>query len=116
MSTYKLADFGNAVQLASPKAKFSYEFGTHGYIAPEILKGQPCNCSADIYSLGAILYLLFTARLPFEDEDYEEMCTKIKEEPLNLQQDPFTANLSTSAKSLLSSMLEKDPSRRLTID
>ena len=64
-TTYKLADFGIAVQLASPTAKFVSEFGTRGYIAPEILQGQACNCAADIYSLGAIIYLLFTARLPF---------------------------------------------------
>ena len=60
--------------------------------------------------------MLLTARLPFEDEDYEKMCKKVKEEPLNLMENPFTASLSESAKNLLSGMLEKDPSRRLTVD
>ena len=115
-TTYKLANFGTAVQLATPKSKFISKLGTCGYIAPEILKGQACNCAADIYSLGATIYMLFTGRLPFEDEKYEKMCTKDKEQPLNLIEDPLVANLSESAKNLLSGMLEKDPSRRLTVD
>ena len=68
-TTYKLANFGTAVQLATPKSKFFSKLGTCGYIAPEILNGEACNCAADIYSLGATIYMLFTGRLPFEDEE-----------------------------------------------
>ena len=43
------------------------------------------------------------------------MIRKVKEDPLDLMDNFYTANLSEPAKNLLSGMLEKDPSKRLTV-
>src|SRR5258708_21287209 len=42
--------------------------GTLGYMAPEQLRGEPVSGSADIFSLGCILYEMVTAKKPFQRE------------------------------------------------
>jgi serine/threonine-protein kinase len=42
--------------------------GTLGYMAPEQLRGESVTGSADIFSLGCILYEMVTARKPFQRE------------------------------------------------
>ena len=39
--------------------------GTLGYLAPELITGQPASPASDIYSLGATFYELATGRMPF---------------------------------------------------
>ena len=40
--------------------------GTPAFMAPEVLRGEPATFASDVYSLGALLFLLGTARLPVE--------------------------------------------------
>jgi len=42
--------------------------GTLGYMAPEQLRGEPVDPSADLFSLGCILYEMVTAKRPFHRE------------------------------------------------
>ncbi|TMP95439.1 MAG: serine/threonine protein kinase, partial [Verrucomicrobia bacterium] len=64
-----VSDFGLAKWLdtASDLTRTLTIFGTPGYIAPEQAKGSAANLTpaADVYSLGAILFDLFTGRPPF---------------------------------------------------
>jgi tetratricopeptide (TPR) repeat protein len=41
--------------------------GTPGYIAPELIQGQPATFSADVYAFGVVLYQMVTGRLPFRE-------------------------------------------------
>lgn len=62
---YKLGDFGVARQLEKTTYGMSKK-GTYNYMAPEIYKGEQVNLTADIYSLGIVLYrLLNNNRCPF---------------------------------------------------
>src|SRR4029077_10822756 len=67
-----VTDFGLAKWLdtATDLTRTLAIFGTPGYIAPEQAKGPAAKLTpaADVYSLGAILYDLFTGRPPFLGE------------------------------------------------
>ena len=61
---YKLGDFGIAktVEMTS----FGTKIGTYKYMAPEVYNNMPYGHTADIYSLGLVLYwMLNQYRLPF---------------------------------------------------
>lgn len=62
---YKLGDFGIAKQLEATQGEMSKK-GTLLYMAPEVFRGDKYDKTADIYSLGVVLYrLLNKNRAPF---------------------------------------------------
>ena len=62
---YKLGDFGIAKQLEATQGEMSKK-GTLLYMAPEVFRGEKYDKTADIYSLGVVLYrLLNKNRAPF---------------------------------------------------
>lgn len=62
---YKLGDFGVARELEYTTAAMSKK-GTYVYMAPEVYRGESANFSADIFSLGIVMYRLLNGnRAPF---------------------------------------------------
>ena len=63
----KILDFGLAraeghdVQITNPGTTV----GSPAYMAPELARGERGDASCDLFSLGCVLYLLATRRLPF---------------------------------------------------
>ena len=51
----KLADFGIARQILSTKTRVT-NLGTAGYLAPELVAGEPAGVSIDVYSFGVVLW------------------------------------------------------------
>lgn len=61
---YKLGDFGIAKTVE--KTSGGTKIGTYNYMAPEVYNNEPYGHSADIYSLGLVMYwLLNERRMPF---------------------------------------------------
>jgi len=102
----KIGDFGISKQLNSNKATTITKkgAGTPNYIAPEIVRDGKYNKKADIFSLGCILYELFTLNDYYTDKIYGDIKTidKYKYNP-NWQK-------------LVDSMLIVDLNKRFDID
>ncbi|XP_044312323.1 serine/threonine-protein kinase ULK4 isoform X2 [Varanus komodoensis] len=90
--------------------------GSMAYSAPEVIKGSDFSIASDLWSLGCLLYEMFTGRPPFFAESITELAEQI------LHQDPFPLKCQGSAFlkpssdfiNLLDSLLQKDPQKRLT--
>jgi len=61
-NTLKIGDFGLAYKTTSKAVSVKGAVGTYPYSAPEVLEGKHYDKSADIFSLGCILFELVTLR------------------------------------------------------
>lgn len=68
----RIMDFGLAIKPAE-RAQAEDSAGTPTYMAPEQLAGIGTSVKSDIYSLGLVLYELFTGRKVFEAASLEEI-------------------------------------------
>jgi eukaryotic-like serine/threonine-protein kinase len=68
----KVLDFGIAkAPLATGRVtKHGQSIGSPHYMAPEACRGEDVDHRVDIYSVGVLMYLLFTGRVPFHDENF----------------------------------------------
>ena len=68
----KVVDFGLAAAASSSDSRVTKSgvlVGTPTYMAPEQARGQPIDLRTDIYSLGVIMYEMFTGRPPYTGND-----------------------------------------------
>ncbi|KAF9063017.1 hypothetical protein BDP27DRAFT_1335869 [Rhodocollybia butyracea] len=106
----KLGDFGFTREFERGVSMETF-CGTTGYASPEMLQGKKYfGAEVDIWSLGVILYCLLTGMLPFDDDDEQIMRDKVV---VGEFEDPEW--LSNEARDLIKNILQKEPSKRLTI-
>jgi hypothetical protein len=85
--TIKVLDFGLAqiesgertVASSSRLTRAGTVIGTPGYMAPEQLRGEPCDFRADHFAFGVMLYELATGRHPFGGADAADLITSLLE-------------------------------------
>ena len=83
--------------------------GTMEYLAPEVFSGE-YGKECDVWSLGVMLFQLSSGECPFQGKNIQEMKSKILKETVKIPD-----HLSEELKDLLLKMLEKDPSKRITL-
>ena len=110
----KLGDFGLAAKLEYDGQRRKTVCGTPNYVAPEILeKKNGHSYEVDIWSLGVVIYTMLFGIPPFDANDEKIICKKIK---MNSYKFPDNIKVDPSAKKLISSLLNLDPSKRPSLD
>lgn len=110
----KIVDFGLA-KIIGPSNTASEPFGTLGYVAPEVLRKQNYTFSCDVWSIGCMCYALLSGSLPFDHESQKETIRMTLEDKLIFDL-PIWQQVSRGAKDLISRLLVKDPSKRMTLE
>lgn len=113
----KIVDFGIAKQLTpdgTDTTLSGYSLGTPQYVAPEVIRQTcPPGPQADVYSLGAILYVLLTGHLPFEGaNDFEAIIRATNSDPVPPRQ--LSPSVPESLELICLHCLERSPDRRYT--
>ncbi|XP_076774074.1 serine/threonine-protein kinase ULK4 isoform X8 [Arvicanthis niloticus] len=90
--------------------------GSLVYAAPEIVKGTEFSVTSDLWSLGCLLYEMFSGKPPFFSETMSELVEKILyEDPLPpVPKDSSFPKASSDFINLLDGLLQKDPQKRLS--
>ncbi|EEF42336.1 ATP binding protein, putative [Ricinus communis] len=108
-SVVKLCDFGFARAMSTNTVVLRSIKGTPLYMAPELVREQPYNHTADLWSLGVILYELFVGQPPFYTNSVYALIRHIVKDPVKYPDD-----MSPNFKSFLKGLLNKVPQNRLT--
>lgn len=88
-------------------------FGTPHYMSPEQALGKPLDHRADIYSVGVIMYELFTGKVPFEAESFMGILTKhITTQPTPPTQVAPERNIAPAIEAVILRALAKEPEER----
>ncbi len=105
----KIADFGVAQILE--QTTISGFFGTPRYMSPEKIKGEDISFNSDLWSLGCILYMLFTGRHAFPGKKLSEVRKNI----INAEPMPVTrvrSDVPDILEEIIARALHKDPRKR----
>jgi eukaryotic-like serine/threonine-protein kinase len=108
----QIMDFGLAkLHGVSRLTKEGSTLGTAGYMSPEQVQGQETDHRSDIFSLGVLLFEMFTRQLPFKGIHE----TAVSYEIVNVDSPPMSSvdpEISPELDAVVLECLEKDPKER----
>jgi serine/threonine protein kinase len=99
--TLKLVDFGLSKVL--DKQRTSGVCGSFGFIAPEMYQHEKYGCEVDMFSFGAILFLMLSGDKPFGDDGHV-LEQKTVQLAYHYDEEVWT-NVSEGAKNLVRKLL-----------
>lgn len=110
----KLADFGFARSLPSTSLAETL-CGSPLYMAPEILRYEKYDGKADLWSVGTVMYEMYSGRPPFRAANHVELLRKIEQTADRL---PWDANIAISdnLRSVITGLLKKNPVERISFE
>ena len=86
--------------------------GTPAYMSPEQLAGRELSPRSDLYSLGLVLYELFTGRRAFEAASLGELLRLRRSDTQPSSPSSHVKDLDPSVERVIFRCLERDPERR----
>jgi tetratricopeptide (TPR) repeat protein len=111
--TVRLLDFGIARLVdVDGMTRTGLAYGTPMYMSPEQIQGErDLDTRSDLYSLGVLMFNLFTGRLPFEKEEaFQLLLAHVSEPPPS----PgfYRPDLPAAIETVILRLLEKSPDDR----
>ena len=106
----RITDFGIAA-LASELDRRETS-GTPAYMSPEQLEGRELTVKSDIYSLGLVLYELFTGKKAFEASSLNELLRLRRSDTTPTSPVQHVPELNPIIERVIFRCLEKDPAKR----
>jgi HD-like signal output (HDOD) protein len=79
----KITDFGVVSLAGDNRAKLTQHnliVGTPHFMSPEQVQGKPLDHRSDLFSLGTVLYVMSTGRVPFDSDNLMATLRKINED------------------------------------
>jgi len=107
-----IIDFGIArMEGATQRTMIGFQPGTLHYMSPEQARGEKLDQRSDIFSVGIVLYELFTGQRPFEgqyNQTERDALEKRAPEPLI----KYNPNTTVGLQRIIDKALEKEAARR----
>jgi serine/threonine-protein kinase len=107
----RITDFGLA-GLAEEIREDEMYAGTPAYMAPEQLEGDPPTVRSDIFSLGVVLYELFTAKRAYEAQSLGELIKLRRSDSTPTNPTAIVKDLDPVIERVIERCLQKDPALR----
>ncbi len=109
--TAKLMDFSIAAIMQNQKVRPGSILGTPRYMAPEQIAGTTIGPSADLYSLGAVMFRLLTGETPHTADNQTQLLMRIQCEPARSLAS-VRPDLPDRLCAIVDRLLQMDPARR----
>ncbi|MBI2568090.1 MAG: tetratricopeptide repeat protein [Candidatus Schekmanbacteria bacterium] len=112
-----IVDFGLSSRFAAEASREALAVedgmtGTIAYMAPEQIRGEPCDARTDLYALGCILYELLTDRHPYAGADPRKVIqAHLAQKPRPLR--GYNPELPAAVEDLVLRLLAKDARDRI---
>ncbi|XP_042535292.1 serine/threonine-protein kinase 36 isoform X1 [Dipodomys spectabilis] len=105
----KLCDFGFARAMSTNTMVLTSIKGTPLYMSPELVEERPYDHTADLWSVGCILYELAVGTPPFYTTSIFQLVSLILKDPVR-----WPSTITPCFKNFLQGLLTKDPRQRLS--
>jgi serine/threonine-protein kinase len=106
----RITDFGLAGLAAEIRCDAA-RAGTPAYMSPEQFAGGELSGKSDLYSLGLVLYEIFTGKRPFDASTVEEMA-RLRDRSAPTAPSQFVKELDPLIERVILRCLDKDPAKR----
>jgi serine/threonine protein kinase len=108
----RITDFGLAAIAEQLQADVQHISGTPAYMSPEQLERRELTTKSDIYSLGLVLYELFTGKRAFEAPSIDDLVRLRKSDSTPVTPTILVKNLDPLIEQTILGCLQRDPDRR----
>lgn len=111
-----IGDFGLSKELTNASELTNSRVGSPLYMAPEIFNRKAYNFSADIWSLGCLLYELCELKPYFSEACDLPHLVRLQKIPFKDSNKRVRSSLDQTINDMIAGCLELEPSKRMTIN